>query len=65
MNTVVEEPKSKASEKTTSHDIKIRQEAARAIATPRSFKLENTSSQPKENGHESCLELAALFLGRG
>ena len=65
MRTVVEEPKTKASEQITSHDIKIRQEADRAIATPRSLEPENTKRQPKENRHESCLELAALFLGRG
>lgn len=65
MNTVVEEPKTKAIERTTSHDIKITQEAARAVAASRSLKPENTSSQPKDNGHASCLELAALFLGRG
>jgi hypothetical protein len=63
VNTVVEEPKTKASEQITSHDIQIRQAAASAI--PQSLKPENTSNQPKENRHASCLESAALFLGRG
>lgn len=63
MNTVVEEPKIKATEQTISRDIKIQQQAATAVATTRSLKPENTNT--KDDGHASCLELAALFLGRG
>jgi hypothetical protein len=63
VNTVIEEPKAKASGQASSRDAKIRQQAAEIVPAKGPMKSENTV-QPKDC-YESCLDLSALFLGRG
>ena len=63
MNTLVEEAKNKVSD-AASHDGKTRQKAVKVIPVLDLSEPENSAVQ-SQNYYESCLELSALFLGRG
>jgi hypothetical protein len=63
VNTVVEEPKNKVSD-AASYDRKARHKAANVIPTLDLCAPEKAAAQSQDS-YESCLELSALFLGRG
>ena len=63
MNTLVEEQKNKVSD-AASHDGKRRQQAAKVIPVLDLTEPESAAVQSQDY-YESCLELSALFLGRG
>jgi hypothetical protein len=64
VNILVEEPKTKVSEQETSHNQKIQHQAAKVIPAVDPAKQAN-AVRATEDCYESCLDLSALFLGRG
>jgi hypothetical protein len=64
VNTLVEEPKTKVTEQETLRSRKIQPQAAKIIPAVDPTKLAS-AIRSTDDCYESCLDLSALFLGRG